>query len=76
LEPPLPASKVALLDKLYKCSSSGNCEILASYFSLALRAKYEDSYPKVAQFITRQGMMGNEGASYCISCSWPGVLKE
>ncbi len=48
-------AKMQELDKAFVLTSSGNCEILAEWFKVAIANKYADSYAKLEEFLVTVG---------------------
>ena len=55
LPPTLPAAAVAQLDAAFHFTSSGNAELLAAWFELALRAGYAPADAPLEHFLRRVG---------------------
>lgn len=55
----LPANitrkQMAELDKIFKFTASGNSEIQAAWYTLAVRMNYEPAYPNIEKFLTQVG---------------------
>ena len=51
----LPAAKLGELDAAWKLTASGNAEISAAWFKLAIAAKYEAAYERIEQFLLTVG---------------------
>lgn len=48
-------AQMAALDKIYQFTSSGNSEIQAAWYTLAIRKKYEPAYKNIETFLTNVG---------------------
>ncbi|RKP23230.1 armadillo-type protein [Syncephalis pseudoplumigaleata] len=55
--PPLPADKLAAMDRCYAWSSIANAEIRFAWQMLCLAAAYTPIYPQVVTFLGEQGRM-------------------
>jgi len=51
----LDESKMAELDAAFGFTNSGNSEIAAEWFELAIKNDYEEAYPKMKEFLVRVG---------------------
>jgi hypothetical protein len=51
----LNLKQMADLDKTYKFTSSGNSEIQAAWYTLAVRMKYQPAYTNIEKFLTEVG---------------------
>lgn len=55
----LPANitlnQMADLDKMFRFTASGNSEIQAAWYTLAVRMKYQPAYPAIENFLTEVG---------------------
>ena len=51
----LPRARLAQLDSAFKLSASGNSEVLHAWLMLAIRNRYEPSFPALERFLTSQG---------------------
>jgi leukotriene-A4 hydrolase len=55
LSPTLPAAELAALDAAFRFTASGNAELLAAWFPLALRAEYAPADAALTQFLLHVG---------------------
>lgn len=51
----LNSEDMALLDKEFGFTNSGNSEVQAAWYTLAIRHKYKPSYPHIEKFLTEVG---------------------
>lgn len=51
----LSLQQMADLDKKFNFTSSGNSEIQAAWYTLAVRMKYQPAYPNIEKFLTEVG---------------------
>ncbi|MFD2161619.1 M1 family metallopeptidase [Paradesertivirga mongoliensis] len=51
----LTATDMALLDKEFGFTKSGNSEVQASWYTLAIRHQYKPAYPNIEKFLTEVG---------------------
>ena len=51
----LTSADMALLDKEFRFTQSGNAEIQALWYTLAIRHKYQPAYPNIERFLTEVG---------------------
>lgn len=51
----IPAKDMAALDRVFKFTASGNAEIQAAWYTLAVRKKYELAYAGIEEFLTKVG---------------------
>lgn len=51
----LSLQQMADLDKKFSFTSSGNSEIQAAWYTLAVRMKYQPAYPNIEKFLTEVG---------------------
>ena len=52
---PLPAARMAQLDRRFNLTDSRNAEIVFSWLQLAIRGAYEPAYPQLEQYLMRIG---------------------
>ncbi len=51
----ITVKQMADLDQIFKFTESGNSEIQAAWYTLAVRMKYEPAYPNIETFLTEVG---------------------
>jgi leukotriene-A4 hydrolase len=51
----IPAARLANLDNTFRLSSSGNSEVLFAWLRVAIRNRYDPSFPALEKFLMSQG---------------------